>query len=194
MTRRLSLLLVILVLGAQAVDAQDSAVPVAGIDQAYHAGRLVDGEITPSTDAAYEGEPLRLQTTRVGSTASEPTIGVDTDGVAFYAALAGTTDVRKSTDGGLTWTSVQPKIGPVDSPPVTLDPYVYVDEETGRVFNLELTLACSWLNMSDNQGASWTTNPLACGSFVNDHQTIVAADPVPPMQTVGYPNVLYYCF
>lgn len=183
-----------LALGTTGLDA-DVPGAVDGAHQAYRAGRLVDGVSTPSTPASYDGAPLELQAVRVGSDAGEPTLGVDADGTVFYAALQGlATDVRRSTDGGVSWTSVRPKLAALNSPPVTLDPYVYVDEETGRLFNLELTLACSYLSFSDDDGASWTTNPLACGQFVNDHQTIVAGDPVSPLQTVGYPNVLYYCF
>ena len=186
-------LVLALVLGAQPLVAEDGQ-PVDGLQQAYTPGRLVDGEVVPSAPTAYNGELLELQAVRIGHNAGEPTIGVDRDGVAFYAALQGTTDVRRSTDGGLTWESVRPQVAGVNNPPATLDPYVYVDEETGRVFNIELTVACSYLNFSDDQGETWTTNPLACGQFVNDHQTIVVADPVPPLQTVGYPNVVYYCF
>ena len=170
---------------------------VDGESQAYRAGRLgADGTVSPSTPALYEGEPLMVSAVRINHDAGEPTIAVDREGVAYYAALDGTTDVRRSTDGGLTWSSVRPRLPVVgvESPPVTLDPYIYVDEETGRLFNIELTVACSYLSFSDDQGETWTTNPLACGSFVNDHQTLIAADPVAPMTTVGYPNVLYYCF
>ncbi|MEA3203663.1 MAG: hypothetical protein QOI63_1342, partial [Thermoplasmata archaeon] len=57
-----------------------------------------------------------------------------------------------------------------------------------------LPISCSFLSWSDDQGASWTTNPYACGhTNVNDHQTIVAAKPrLAPLMPL-YPNVLYFC-
>ena len=41
----------------------------------------------------------------------------------------------------------------------------------------DLTSACQWLSYSDDKGATWVNNPLACGSPPVDHQTIVAAPP-----------------
>jgi hypothetical protein len=49
------------------------------------------------------------------------------------------------------------------------------------------------LSFSDDGGKSWTTNPFGCGRPVGDHQTLFSAPPV-SSPTVGYPNVLYYCF
>lgn len=162
---------------------------------AYSAGRLVDGAATPSTPVPYEGEPLGIRTTQVGGRAGEPTMGVQKDGTAYYAALRSATDVMRSRDGGLTWQDASPKL-PTGTkvPPVTLDPYVYVDEETDRVFNVELSVACSTISHSDDDGATWVSNPLGCGNPVNDHQTVIAANPPAGLQTVGYPNILYYCF
>jgi hypothetical protein len=183
--------------------AGDPAAPVEGLQQAYTAGRLVDGEVVDSVPVAYEGDPLTVQAVPIGRDAFEPTLGVDRDGVAYMAAGAfdgprglPRTKVLKSVDGGVTWAESGPRApaGDTTIPPATLDPYVYVDEETGRVFNLELNLACSTLSFSDDQGATWLTNPLGCGQFVNDHQTIVAGNARAGLVTAGYPNVLYYCF
>jgi hypothetical protein len=49
------------------------------------------------------------------------------------------------------------------------------------------------MSFSDDQGKSWLTNPLSCSQPVNDHQTLFAGPPV-MSPTVGYPNVLYYCW
>ncbi|HEU4480606.1 MAG TPA: sialidase family protein, partial [Actinomycetota bacterium] len=38
-----------------------------------------------------------------------------------------------------------------------------------------------------------TTNPLVCGRPVNDHHTLFGGPPV-SSPTVGYPNILYYCW
>ncbi|HET7746834.1 MAG TPA: sialidase family protein, partial [Vicinamibacteria bacterium] len=37
-------------------------------------------------------------------------------------------------------------------------------------------------------------NPVACGDYVNDHQTFFSGPPPAGLTTSGYPNVLYYCF
>jgi hypothetical protein len=175
--------------------AQDPSQPVGNPTVAYQAGAWVEGIAVPSTPVAYEGEPLSVRTTKIGGTAGEPTMGVQRDGTAFYAALQnGATNVLRSDDGGLTWSDASPEVAGVKVPPITLDPYVWVDEETDRVFNVELSLACSTISHSDDGGASWISNPLGCGNPVNDHQTVITATPPPGVVTVGYPNVVYYCF
>ena len=184
--------------------ASEPGVP-GSLHQAYTAGRLNGDQVVPSVEIAdYQGEHVVLQAVYVGRDAGEPTLGVDKKGNAFFAAAAydgvgglPRTKVLRSTDGGVTWTWVGPKLtDDHPSPPATNDPYVYVDEETGRVFNVELSLslACSTLHYSDDQGATWIPNHLGCGQPVNDHQTIVAANPPAPFTTVGYPNIVYYCF
>ena len=157
-----------------------------------------------SSPVEYTGEPLALQTSYVGRDSFEPTLGVDAEGTAFYASgafdagfgLLGRTEVLRSSDGGTTWESVQPPLPSElqSEPPTTLDPYVYVDGDTGRVFNIELYVGCSYLLYSDTKGESWSRNPAACGSFVNDHQTLVTGPPPAGLTTLGYPEVVYYCF
>ena len=198
--RRQHLLLVaVLVLLAAALPlagagAADPSAPVGEPSISYIAGAYVDGAATPSTAVEPTGAPLVVRATRPGGTAGEPTIGIQKDGTAYYAALQGTTKILRSRDNGLTWTDVSPKIAGVPVPPTTLDPYVYVDEETDRIFNIELSVACSTVSQSSDDGATWISNPLACGNPVNDHQTVITANPPAPLQAVGYPNVVYYCF
>lgn len=195
-------LVLALVGGLQAGNRATASTAVVGGDsQAYTAGR--DGG--PSQATAYDGEMLTVQAVDVGRQAAEPTVGVDADGNAFFAAgtfdgpgiVVPQTFVMKSTDGGLTWEKTSPTLPNGNaSPPVTLDPYVYTDDTTGRVFNPELYLGCTYMNFSDDAGATWVPNPVACGSFVNDHQTIATGPPpanLKPLMQV-YPNVLYYCF
>ncbi len=152
------------------------------------------------------GQPLRVRTTEVGREAAEPTVGVNQAGTAFYAAatfdaLPGApptnlarTEMLRSRDGGLTWVTVQPPLLDTTEPPTTLDPYVYVEEDSGRVFAIDLYVGCSYLLFSDNEGESWRRNPLACGDFVNDHQTLFAGPPPAGLTTQGFPEVVYYCF
>jgi len=161
--------------------------------------------------ARYTGPRLEVQAHSIERDAAEPTIGVDEDGVAFMAAGAfdalanlgvpralARTEIKRSTDGGKTWESVQTTT-PADLttvPPTTLDPYVYVDEDTGRVFTPDLYLACNYLQYSDDKGETWQQSPVACGQpGLNDHQTVVTGPPPEGMQTLGsYPNFVYYCF
>lgn len=175
------------------------------------------GDADPqSTPAAYNGPELLVQAVDVGRDSAEPTIGVNKNGSAFFAAGAfdspGTglarTKVMRSTDGGRSWKSIQIEAVPgnPDStiPPTTLDPYVYVEEDFGRLFNPELYGACSYLQYSDDEGETFEQNPAACGDFVNDHQTLFAGPPpTPALQTavdanmtagIGYPEIVYYCF
>ncbi len=167
----------------------------------YHAGT----ESTPSTEVGnYHGPKLTLAQTAVGAPGMEPTIGVAGDGTIYYGAAhlvldtdvtwgGARTDTRMSTDGGATFKSIQPGFGdPGSVPPANADPMIYVDPTTGRVFNFDLEGACNFLNFSDDKGASWTTNPVACGNIVVDHQTIATAKPT-SIPTVGYPNVVYWC-
>ncbi|HEV8361748.1 MAG TPA: sialidase family protein [Candidatus Thermoplasmatota archaeon] len=137
-----------------------------------------------------------------GADHDEPTIGVDSQGNVYVSGFVeapppfgSSPTVMRSQDQGATWENVGPRLptGHQD-PPTTLDPYIYVDPTTDRVFDLDLYAACAYLSWSDDQGASWSTNPLACGTPVvpNDHQSMVAAKPV-QVSTRGYENVLYYC-
>ncbi len=157
--------------------------------------------------AHRDGKALRTanvptaQTFSVGGHALEPTLGLDESGNIFYAAagfnrfgLAGTT-VLRSDDGGRNWKVTSPRLLGQDLHPISLDPYVYVDliGKKERVFTIDLTVACSYMSFSDDDGKTWTTNPLACGRPVNDHQTLFSGPPA-TSTTVGYPHVLYYCW
>ncbi|MHB8605391.1 MAG: sialidase family protein, partial [Thermoplasmatota archaeon] len=133
--------------------------------------------------------------------AEEPTMGVDAKG-ALYVGSAQITDtparnirqpdVMRSMDHGKTWTAMATF---PDESPATLDPYLYVDQSTNRLFVDHLYVGCSWLSWSDDQGATWGNDPIACGLPDNDHQTIVAGKPTTGTTVVGsYPNVVYYAY
>ena len=195
--------------------SQTTGVPVAGsVQQVYHAGApggipstaipdCVEPEEPP---ACYAGEKLVLQASKIGQTAAEPTIGVANDGTAYMAGSTmvvdtpfvwgvAKTDARRSTDGGLTWTSIQPVVPGANEriPPGNADPMIWLDTTTSRIFTFDLTGACQWLSYSDNKGVDWIHNPIACGNVPADHQSIVTGKPRNGLPTVNYPNVIYWC-
>ena len=132
---------------------------------------------------------------RLGVDAGEPTLGLTKNNDIFYTAIQTNTrvEIMRSQNEGKKWEIVSPKIGNRNAQLLTLDPYVWVDPYTDRVFTIDLTVACAYMSYSDDRGESWITNPLACGRPVNDHQTLFSGPPaVSP--TVGYPNVVYYCW
>lgn len=152
---------------------------------------------------SYRGKPLVLQQTYVGRGAAEPTLGVDKSGVAFFAASAfdsvvgqAHTILLRSNDTNRTWKSVQPTAGGADLHPQTLDPYVYVDPDYGRVFNVDLVGAASEISFSDDKGNTWT-HAVAAAAGVNDHQTMVAGRPPAegsyPLLDPKFPKIGYYC-
>jgi hypothetical protein len=118
---------------------------------------------------------------------AEPTLGVTSDGYLFYVAME---NVLRSADGGANWELVSTPV----SSPTTLDPYIYVDPATDRVYSDQLYLGCSWLSWSDDRGETWTTNPAACGIPGNDHQKLVAAPNKGTIPTTLYENVVYYAY
>lgn len=134
----------------------------------------------------------------VGSDAWEPTLGITPSGDVFVTALEGMdASVFRSRDRGNSWEIAGPEVGGVNRHPTTLDPYLYVavspDADNARVYTVDLYVGCSLLSYSDDGGATWVTNPAACGKPGNDHQTLFGGPPV-SSTTIGYPNVLYYCW
>ena len=148
----------------------------------------------------------------LGLASTEPTLAVGKDGALFMTAMrpnpnlgmapeipfanfrAGPTIIR-SLDKGQTMEDVGPRLPTGDSQRLrTYDPFVLVDPATGRVFMDDIwPLGCGMLAFSDDQGGSWTTNPLSCGNpHVNDHQSLAIGKPR-VLPTVGYPNLVYRC-
>lgn len=159
--------------------------------------------------AAKKNAPT-VRVSRIDHGAGEPTLGITRKGNVFITAsdgcvtsCTGSTEMIDTvrpggravyvTHDGKKWKDVTPNLGSVGTHVLSMDPYLYVDEATQRVFDIDLTVACSILSISDDEGKSWITNPLACGEPVNDHQTLFAGPPV-SSTTVGYENVVYYCF
>lgn len=159
--------------------------------------------VAPSVARAKGPGPTAGKLIYVGGERTfEPTLGVDGAGRIFYSttdlpgvAIGWRPGMAMSEDGGATWRNIAPQVAGRRMPPETNDPYIYVDQSTGRIFNFHMSpiLTCSILSFSDNQGANWTTNPLGCGpTAIWDHQTLVAAKPR-TVTTSGYPNVLVQC-
>lgn len=183
--------------------------PPQGGPAEYHAVRHFKVPATEPQNTRIKSPfpSLALKSGRVGREAAEPTIGVDKQGRAFYAAatfdafdagLLADTKVRRSTNNGQTWVDKTPD--GVQDLPVTLDPYIYVEEDSGRVFNADLYVGSTFLSFSDDGGETYTTNPVASGptDAGNDHQTIFAG-PVPPGSPLittdpEFPEILYYCY
>ena len=132
--------------------------------------------------------------------AGEPTLEVTENGDVYSVSIdpaaqpvPAQVEVIRSTDGGDSWDPVSPRIGGQKSHPLSIDPYIYLDEQTGRIFTIDLTIACSFLSFSDDEGESWTSNPFGCGVPINDHQTLFSGAPV-LSPTAGYPQIVYYCY
>jgi hypothetical protein len=118
----------------------------------------------------------------------EPTLGVNSKGTIFFSDRNSNVDpgVVRSRDGARTWEEVTPP-----EHAVSLDPYVWVDESTGRVWanDIEASVTCPPVSYSDDEGQTWTTSTV-CGQF--DHQTLFGGPPATSTPT-GYPNVVYFC-
>lgn len=127
---------------------------------------------------------------RTGFGAGEPTLGVTKDGSIFFQHLAGAPLVARTQDGGKTWKDVSPELNGRKRHPDSLDPFLYVDYDTGRVFTYDFLFGCSEISFTDDLGKSWSTTTLNCGEM--DHQNLFSAVPV-SSPTVGYDKVVYTC-
>lgn len=159
-----------------------------GSDQLGVAYRATSSGPVPVNVPASHLPQSRLYYTGWG--AWEPTLGVDAEGRLFYGSYSTNLSpiVLRSSDGGSTWANVTPPVFKF-----SLDPYLWVDPGTGRVFdvNLQPTVTCPPIAFSDTGGRNWATS-LVCGEA--DHETIFGG-PAPAGGTPpsGYPHVVYYC-
>ena len=155
-----------------------STLPGAGIITHFQGGRGAE------TSGGSGGSRMVY----TGTLAFEPTLGIDQKGNIFYQgldrSLAGTPTVVVSRDDGRSWDDVTPTLHTHSQ-----DPFLYVDDDTGRVFTADLTFPCTTVSHSDDVGKSWVTSE-AC--MLADHQNVFAGPPV-SSPTVGYPNVVYLC-
>jgi hypothetical protein len=128
----------------------------------------------------------------LGQDAGEPSIGIDwkTDNVLFQAGLE-TLKVDFSSSAP-SWTDVSSPLTSVTG----LDPILFTDHDTGRTFVSQLLGACSLMASSDDDGATWSPNPLGCGlGAAADHQTVGGgafhSGVLGPL--TGYTHAVYYC-
>lgn len=146
------------------------------------------GAIVPVSDAFAD---LRLRVEMLDFDSPEPTIGVTSDGSIFIPGPGA--GIMRSQDGGRTWEDVTDD--GATGPKANLDPWIFVDPITDRVFLAPLYVACTHLSWSDDLGASWENNPAGgCGLPAHDHQKVVAGPPAEGVTTDGYPNVVYYAY
>lgn len=133
---------------------------------------------------------------RTGHEVHEPTLGITAQGevvvggTSFVAGLPVPT-LFASRDGGATWVDANPTQGPARTHPYTEDPYIYLDEATGRLFAADLLLPCGEVSTSDDGGRTWSAASVV-GCELADHETIFAGPPA-TSATLGYPRVTYYC-
>ena len=175
--------------------------------QAYQGVRVTgENPKTPpaSTPVAYSGVPLVLSHSYIGRDAAEPMIAVDKAGAVFFSAGAfdamvpGTArqELRRSLDNGRTWERVDAPFFTGQGEFETLDPYVYNDYTTGRVFAVTLLGGGSYLAWTDDSGKTWTESAMSSPG-VNDHQSLTAHKPpagfVGPATSDTFPNIVYYC-
>ena len=175
--------------------AETAQLATGGKAVAHRAGgeRVTSSSITSQAPEAKQ-YPIKIDGVQIG--AGEPTLGFTKKGDLFYAAFQSNTrvEVAHTGDYGKSWDLRSPQIGGRNVQLVSLDPYVWVDPYTDRIFTIDLTVACSYMSFSDDLGKTWITNPLACGRPVNDHQTLASGPPVHSPMTPLYENIVYYCW
>lgn len=140
--------------------------------------------------------------------AIEPTSGFDQHGNAYYISGGDGKDLKprvfRSSDEGRSWDNVSPRLVPSqapraegvdENPPITGDPYIHVDQETGRIFsyNQSAYLFCDNWDISDDGGETWHSQD-TCNDEegFGDHPTITTGKPR-ASKTEGYPNIVYFC-
>lgn len=141
--------------------------------------------VTPIADVGLPSQRSLLS----GVSPSEPTIGATSSGTLFILVWD---NVLRSLDGGRSWHATSfPWNGQL-----TTDPYLHVDPVTDRIFEFHVYEgACNMLAWSDDEGATWLSNPLACngiGGF--DHPKVVTVDPSEGMPDSDYGRVLLYAY
>lgn len=171
------------------------------------------GQLAPLPQAWQD---FRVRLAPTGFQRGEPTIGITSSGAMFvpggFAVRAAEVapvplpavnapvptptnlgpSLARSRDHGLTWERLY---DPVFHGKADLDPWVWVDPATDRVFHAPLYVVCTWVAWSDDEGQSWAGTPLGgCGTPAHDHQKLTSGPPPPGVETQGFPSVVYYAY
>jgi hypothetical protein len=165
-------------------------------------GELVAHRAGAAAEVPAEAAAFAADAHRTGYHRGEPTVGLTSDGILFATGsltlpvdgLPGAQGgvVARSLDAGRTWAVVQ---DPARNGKADVDPWVWVDPATDRLYSAPLYVACSWSVWSDDRGQTWDGNPAAgCGLPAHDHQKLTGGPPPDGVATVGYPSVLYYAY
>ena len=149
-------------------------------------GALALATVLVSSPATATGPTFTVVDSTVNG--SELNVGVAPNGNIY---VGGWDAVGRSTDGGTTWTrhATMPAVS------FAADRVLIVDHDTGRVLVNDTTLGCTILSWSDDNAATWRTNPAACGGGVTDHQKIAVGKRVTFPDPTGalYRNLIYVC-
>lgn len=137
--------------------------------------------------------PASFQT----SDAGEPSIGSNwKTGSVFFQASLQTMRVRfddSFVPARATWADVSAPTTSI----VTLDPILYTDSRTGRVFSSQLAGVTSLMAYSDDDGQTWIPSQGAGIAASVDHQTVGGGPFAAPLTRNGLPllyqNAVYYC-
>lgn len=147
---------------------------------------------------------VEIRLAPVGASGPEPTLGVLSDGTLFITAGASFQDelrdgptLARSSDHGMTWELLSTG-NALMHPKTSLDPWMWVDPQTDRVFNAPLYVACTWASWSDTGGDSWDGfNPVTgCvqGIPAHDHQKLTSGPAPEGVSTMGYDGIVYYSY
>ncbi len=173
-------------------DLEQSSTPLPDTDEITRTARSVAHTATGElVDLPSGSVNITVRVASTGLSGAEPTLGVTSDGT-IYTNPYEVDGLVKSTDHGQSWEAVG---SDVHDPKVNFDPWMWVDPDTDRVFNAPLYVACTHMAWSDDGGDSWESNPVGgCGLPAHDHQKLTSGPPAPGVETVDYPNVLYYAY
>ena len=101
-----------------------------------------------------------------GTLGAEPTLGVNNKGTVFYVGVRTGAPTKwpvvRSTDQGRTWKDASPRLAERETHLGGLDPFIWLDKATGRLFDVDYTGPCSLVSFSDDQGKTWGNGEI-CG-------------------------------
>lgn len=149
------------------------------------------------------GAPLPCLEVVTGRTSESANVAVLPSGRILYAPLIGNdlpaplddrgpAEVAASDNGGRTWRTLD--LGGQERP-LEVPPWMDADPQTHRIwFATALPDLCgAELSWSENDGASFTTNPLVGCPAMGSERVLEGPAPARGERPVGYPHVVYYC-